>query len=81
MSAPTMDQVRELVADVLGTSASRVTAESSPDTMDNWDSVHHLNIVMAIEERFGVELEPEDIEGMRTVGKIATIVAARANRA
>jgi acyl carrier protein len=80
MSESTMDLVRQIVADVLGTSKARITAESSPDTLDKWDSVHHLNIVMALEERFGVELEPEDVEGMRSVAKIVAIVDARAGR-
>jgi acyl carrier protein len=80
MSESTLDLVRQVVADVLGTSMSQITAESSPDTLEKWDSVHHLNIAMALEERFGFELEPEDIEGMRSVAKIVAIVDARTAR-
>ncbi|HTA19684.1 MAG TPA: acyl carrier protein [Polyangia bacterium] len=80
MSESTLDMVKRIVADVLGTSVSRITADSSPETLENWDSVRHLNIVMALEERFGVELEPEDIEGMRSVMQIVAIMSARTAR-
>jgi acyl carrier protein len=80
MSESTLDQVRRIVADVLGMSMSLVTADSSPETLASWDSVQHLNVVMAMEERFGIEFEPEDIEGMRTVAKMAEIVNARTAR-
>lgn len=80
MSESTLDVVRGIVADVLGVPASRIAADSSPETRENWDSVRHLNIVMAIEERFGIELEPEDIEKMRSVAQIVAIMSAQTVR-
>ena len=48
-----------------GILADKITAESSPKTIENWDSMQHLNLVLAIEEKFGVQPEPEDIEQMK----------------
>ena len=42
-----------------------------------WDSQQHLNITLALEERFGVEIEPEDYDKLRSVGRIADFVRAR----
>jgi acyl carrier protein len=36
--------------------------------------MQHLNLVLAIEEKFGVQLEPEDIEKMKTIGAVAALV-------
>ena len=54
--------------------AEKITADSSPETIENWDSMQHLNLVLAVEEKFGVQLEPEDIEEMKTIGEVAALV-------
>lgn len=36
--------------------------------------MQHLNLVLAVEEKFGVQFEPEDIEQMNSIGAIASLV-------
>ena len=74
MTASTLEQVRNVASDILGIPADKITAESSPETIENWDSMQHLNLVLAIEEKFGVQLEPEDIEQMKNIGAIAALI-------
>lgn len=74
MTASTFEQVRNIASDIFGIPAEKITAESSPETIENWDSMQHLNLVLAIEEKFGMQLEPEDIEQMKNVGAVATLV-------
>jgi acyl carrier protein len=42
--------------------------------VDNWDSVQHLNFVLALEEALAIQLEPEDIEQIRSVGDAIRVV-------
>jgi acyl carrier protein len=70
----TFDQVRSIASDIFGIPADKVTAESSPETIENWDSMQHLNLVLAIEEKFALQLEPEDIEQMKNIGAVAALV-------
>lgn len=74
MTASTLEQVRGIASDIFGVRADIITAESSPETIENWDSMQHLNLVLAIEEKFGVQLEPEDIEQMKNIGAVAALV-------
>ena len=74
MTSSTFEQVRNLASDIFGIPADKITAESSPETIENWDSMQHLNLVLAIEEKFGVQLEPEDIEQMKSIGAVAATV-------
>jgi acyl carrier protein len=69
-----LEQVRGIASDIFGVRADIITAESSPETIENWDSMQHLNLVLAIEEKFGVQLEPEDIEQMKNIGAVAALV-------
>jgi acyl carrier protein len=74
LTANTFEQVRAVAGDIFGLPPDRITAESSPETIENWDSMQHLNLVLAVEEKFGVQLEPEDIEQMKSIGAVAAIV-------
>jgi acyl carrier protein len=74
LTASTLEQVRNIAGDIFGIPADKITAESSPETIENWDSMQHLNLVLAIEEKFGVQLDPEDIEQMNNIGAVATLV-------
>lgn len=37
-----------------------------------WDSLNHLNLVVELEDEFGVSFEPEDIAEMKSLGGIET---------
>ena len=74
MTANVFEQVRNVASDIFGIPAARITAESSPETIESWDSVQHLNLVLALEEKFGVQFEPDDIEQMKNIGAVATLI-------
>ncbi len=74
MTVSTFEQVRSIASDIFGIPADKITAESSPETIENWDSMQHLNLVLAVEEKFGVQLDPEDIERMKNIGTVANLV-------
>ena len=55
------------VSTVLGIPESSVTDDTSPDTVSGWDSVKHLNLVMALEEAFGTSFSPEETMDLTSV--------------
>jgi acyl carrier protein len=72
-----LDQVRGVASDLFSVPTDRITANSSPDTIDTWDSIQHLNFVLALEEKFGLQLSPEEMEQMRSVGEAAKVVESK----
>jgi acyl carrier protein len=45
-------------------------AESAtPDSIETWDSLHHMNLIAALEDEFDIELEPEDVVEITSFGK------------
>ncbi len=69
-----LDQVRSVASDVLHVPVAGLNAESTPEIVESWDSVQHLNLVLALESQFGFEFEPEEIDQMKSIGKIAALV-------
>jgi len=77
MAAPLSDRVRGIIADVLEVSIASIRPDSSPETVDTWDSVHHLNLVLALEQEFGLQFEPEEIDQMKDMQRILAILGSK----
>ena len=77
MTEPLLDRIRRVAADVLETSVDKITLDSSPETIDTWDSVHHLNLVLALEQEFDLQFEPEEIDQMKDVRHILEILGSK----
>ena len=54
-------KVKEVMAKIFGVDVSEVADDASPDTIENWDSLRHMNLVVALEEQFDVEFDDEQI--------------------
>lgn len=72
MNSSLLDRVRQIASDILQVPADRLGPESSPQQIDSWDSVHHLNLVLALEQEFDVQLDPEDIDQMTDIAQIVS---------
>jgi len=77
MNADILQKVRTIAADVLQVDSGSLTAASSPETVESWDSVQHLNLVLALEEQFGVQFEPDEMDGMKNLGAIASVLGSK----
>ena len=38
-----------------------ITDDASSDNIENWDSLRHLNLILALEEEFGVSIPDEEV--------------------
>ncbi len=74
MSSPVFERVRGIAADVLRLPANQISPRSSPETIEAWDSVQHLNLVLALEQEFGVQFEPEEIDQMSNIDRILSVL-------
>lgn len=54
------DRLRNVIATVLNVHPALIGPDSSSDTIESWDSLRHMNLVLALEEEFGVSLPDED---------------------
>jgi len=79
MALTTFEKVRGSCADIFQMPAAQLTPASSPETIESWDSVQHLNLVLALEEQFGIQFEPEEMDQMKSLGEIADLVDAKLN--
>ena len=74
MTEPIFKQVRNLASDLFRVPAQEIRESSSPQNVETWDSTQHLNLVLALEEKFQLELLPEEIDEMKSIGDVVRIV-------
>ena len=77
MAAQLLERVRTIAADVLEVPTAQITPGSSPESIETWDSVHHLNLVLALEQDFNLQFEPEEIDQMKDIQHILDILGSK----
>jgi len=77
MSPVIFKRVQQIMADVFAVPISQIDLESSADTIETWDSLQHLTFVLAVEQEFGVQFTPEEIEKLISARRVVEILEAK----
>lgn len=70
-------KIEKLIAEVLIVEEEELTNEASPDSIDSWDSLGHINIITALEDEFDIEISPEEIGDIKNIGDIKKLLASK----
>ena len=79
MSTQLLERVRSIAADVLQVPTAQITQHSSTENVESWDSVHHLNLVLAFEQEFDLQFEPEEMDQMHSISHIVNVLENKLN--
>ena len=78
----TTDAIYEKLSDVLREVFDDDTIQATPELkaadIDGWDSFAHLRVLMSVERAFGIKLSAAEIDSLKNVGDLATVISARA---
>jgi len=68
------EKIRDIIAEQLGTDASEITMESSFVEDLGADSLDIVELIMALEEEFNMEIPDEEAEKISTVGDVVEYI-------
>jgi len=68
------NQIKEIMGNVFGVDPQTINDDSSMDNIESWDSLNHTNLVMGLEQGFGIAFETEDIIEMMNFQLIKIIL-------
>jgi acyl carrier protein len=74
MADSTFETVRKVLVDGLSVDADVVTLESKLNDDLGADSLDAVELIMSLEEEFGLEIEPAKAEGLETVGDLVKLI-------
>ena len=68
------DRVYKVISETFGVPTKILADDSGPDNIKSWDSLGHINLVLALEAEFNVTVSPDEAAEMLSVGLIRKIL-------
>jgi|HubBroStandDraft_6_1064221.scaffolds.fasta_scaffold4585748_1 acyl carrier protein len=81
MSARTMDGLCGVVAQALNLPAGSIAADSSHASVDAWDSLGHLQVLIAVEGAYGVRFSTAEMPTLASITALAARLEIPASKA
>jgi len=69
-------KLRDIIALTFGVPAEQITQTTAQSDVPAWDSVGHLNLMLALEDAFGLALDIEDMARLTSVPAILEYLVA-----
>jgi acyl carrier protein len=66
-----LPRLQRLLADLFALSEDDITLTTSSETLSEWDSIKHLQLMLMLEEEFHIQVSPETMEQLTSVERIA----------
>jgi acyl carrier protein len=73
------DQIKTVLANVLGIPRGSITEDASVDTIECWDSLRQIRLLMALEEKFQVTFGDDEITSLTSLPAITQAIEQHRN--
>lgn len=64
------DRLRQALAEALRIPSDTINTDDSSETLEAWDSLGHLDVILAVEQEFGVHFLTDEIPQMTSIGDL-----------
>lgn len=71
-------KLHEVFQDVFDDDSIMIAEQTTADDIEDWDSLEHINLVVAVEKCFGIKFTMGEVTGMKNVGAMVDIILERA---
>lgn len=73
-------KLNEVFREVFDDDQLFVSKNTTSDDIDDWDSLEHINLIVAVEEKFGITFGMNEVTGMKNVGEMAELIKQKLNK-
>ena len=67
----------DLFRDVLDDDELVLTEDTTADTVEGWDSVKHVELMVAVEQEFDIHLQTSELAELKNVGDLMRVIQTR----
>lgn len=75
MNVIEINRIKEVVGAVIDVPVSQISDNTSMDDLENWDSLAQMNLVIALEEEFQIEIPDDEVGTMVSIPLIASLIS------
>jgi len=72
------ERVLQVISQVMDVPIEQLTLNASVDTIEKWDSLQHMNLVLALEEEFNISFSDQEIIEMLSAEIIVEVLKGKA---
>lgn len=73
-----LNEVEDIFRDILDEDALNLTRETTANDVDGWDSLTHIQLIVAIEKHFKIKFSSKEILSWKNVGELLDSLQAKA---
>ena len=71
------EKVQEIFRDIFDDETLIITDETNSSEIEDWDSLNHINLVVAIEKEFKIKLTLDELSTLKNVGSMITLMSKK----
>ncbi len=71
------ERLNKVFRDVFDDESIVVKPETTSADIEDWDSLEHINLVVAVEQEFGMKFNMKEVTTMKNVGEMVDIIISR----
>ena len=71
------ERLNNVFRDVFDDDSIVVTPDTTSNDIEDWDSLEHINLVVEVEQEFGVKFSMNEVTTMKNVGEMVDIIISR----
>jgi acyl carrier protein len=75
--ADVLTRLTEVFRDVFDDPRLEINARTTAKDIDDWDSITHINLILAVEKAFKVSITTREVANLKEVGDLMQILVAR----
>ena len=72
-----MNEVNKIFIDVLDNDDIVLNRETTSDDLEEWDSLNHIQLVVAIEKKFQMRFNSSEVQSWKDVGEMCDSIASK----
>jgi acyl carrier protein len=70
-------QLNPIFQDIFDDPSLQVSDGMTASDVDGWDSLSHINLIVAVEKAFRIKLTPAEVRTLNNVGDFVTLIAKK----
>ena len=74
------ERLNRVFKTVFDNESIEINPELTADDVDEWDSLSHINLMIAIELEFGIEFDQSEIQNFANVGELMTSIEEKLSK-
>ena len=71
------EEINDIFRDVFDDDSLVITDETNSGDIEDWDSLEHINLVVAMEKRFNMKFNIKEVGNLKNVGEMADLILSR----